>query len=248
LKLGVNSGTITTRGFILKSQQKKLYLYVLVNITINWEMTPIQIHLKLEGYKLPTGEIVESCLTAAIREARLMSGRNKSTGLPDPENKFGYLGHWSGAMCYITILDQIGKCYRPKTKKEIMGLQAIERTLSYFTSLTSDEIKAIYALRNAFFHDFSLYNRNSLDGKLQHTFTVDNHPTNKVVKLPLKTWDGQMCSRNSENNTYINLKTLGDLVEEIYQKLILLESNNELALELVGGETELTDRYTFIHK
>lgn len=209
-------------------------------------MTPIQIHLKLEGYKLPTGLIAESCLTAAIREARLMTGRNKSTGLPDPENKFGYLGHWSGAMCYITILDQIGKCYRPKTKQVAKG-SAIEKTLTYFTSLTGDEISAIYALRNAFFHDFSLYNYNSSNQKLQHYFTVDNHATNKVVKLPVKPWDGQMNTRTADNNTYINLKTLGDLVEVIYQKLILHESNNNLELELSGGETELTNRYTFYH-
>jgi len=215
----------------------------MANVT---EMTPIQIHLKLEGYKSESGLITESCLTAALRDARYITGRNKKTGLPDQNNTCGYLGNWSGAMCYITILDQIGKCYRPKSKpKETRGT-SIELTLKYFTSLSDDEISAVYALRNAFFHDFSLYNYNS-NPKLKHTFTVDNHLTNKVVKLPKIPWDGKMTSRTTENNTYINLKTLGDLVEEIYKSLLELESKKELILELPGGETELINRYTFSH-
>jgi len=210
------------------------------------KMTPIQIHLELKGYKTTTGQIIESCLTAAIREARHITGRNKSTGLPDPKNKCGYLGHWSGAMCYITILDQIGKCYRPKSKPKIAERNSIKRALLYFSSLSEDEISAIYALRNAFFHNFSLSNKNEKNPKLQHIFVVDSHPTNKIVKLPALPWDGN-STRTARNTTYINLKTLGDLVEEIYRNLISLEAKNELILELPGGKTELINRYTFTH-
>jgi hypothetical protein len=209
-------------------------------------MTPIQIHLTLQGHKTDKGTR-DSCLTAALREARHITGRNKSTGLPDPENKCGFLGHWAGAMVYLTILDQIGKCYRPKSKVKATKGSSIEKALFYFSSFNEDEISAIYALRNAFFHDFSLYNFRPDDMRLQHSFIVDNHPINKVVRLPAEKWDGKMETRSAKNATYINLKTLGDIVEEIYQKLILLESKNELALELPGGEVELVHRYTFKH-
>ncbi len=210
-------------------------------------MSPIQIHLKLEAFETAEGKKIDSCLTAAIREARQITGRNKTTGLPDAENEHSNLGRWSGAMCYMAILDQVGKCYRPTSILKISNGSPIEIALAYFSSLTDNEICAIYALRNAFFHDFSLYNRNSIYQRMQHTFTVENHPTNKVVKLPINSWDGLMSSRNANNNTCINLKTFGDLVEEIYQKLITLESRNELSLELTGGEDELINRYTFMY-
>jgi hypothetical protein len=198
-------------------------------------MTAIQIHLTLEGYKTSTGQTIESCLTKALREARHITGRNKSTGLPDPENTFGDLGNWSGAMCYMTILDQIGKCYRPKSKTKCTRGSPIVIALTYFSSLSSDEISAIYALRCAFFHDFSLYNKHD-NPKLQHTFAVENHPTNPVVILPKSNWDGKMSSRTSDNNTHVNLRKFGDLVEEIYENLISLETKTELILELPGGD------------
>ena len=210
-------------------------------------LTPIQIHLRLQGYQTPAGQILESCLTAALREARKICGRDLTTGLPDPTNTFGDLGSWSGAMCYLTILDQIGKCYRPSTAVAITNGPAINKSLSYFTTLTTAEIGAIYALRNAFFHDFGLYNRHATDQNLQRTFTVDNHPTNPIVRLPITPWDGLMASRNADNNTYVNLRALGDLVEDIYQKLLNHESTNNLALDLAGGTAELTDRYIFAH-
>lgn len=210
-------------------------------------MTAIQIHLFLEGYETSEGKRIDSCLSAAFHEARHITGRNKLTGALDPENQWGYLGSWSGAMCYMTILDQIGKCYRSISKPQITNCSPIEKALVYFSSLIDTEISAIYALRNAFFHDFSLYNRNNSNPNLQHTFTVDNHPTKPIVRLPKTNWDGQMSSRNPDNNTYVNLKTLGDLVENIYRDLVLLESRSELVLELDGGEEELLNRYTFTY-
>jgi hypothetical protein len=210
-------------------------------------MDIIQIHLRLESMKTPSGQIIESCLTAALREARNITGREISTGEPILSNQNRQLGSWAGAMCYLTILDQIGKCYRPNTKPFIRNCSAIIKALINFTSLLEAETNAIYALRNAFFHDFSLYNRNSVDPKMQHCFTVDNHPTNSVVVLPVNKWDGLMPSRNAENNTYINLKALGDLVESIYSDLLRLHSVGSLLLDLPGGESELLDRYTFVH-
>ena len=203
--------------------------------------------MNLQGYQQAPGQIIESCLTAALRDARKISGRNLTTGQPDTANQCGHLGSWSGAMCYLTILDQIGECYRPNAKAQIPNGFAIKKALKYFTTLSDPEIDAIYALRNAFFHDFSLYNRNAAHQSLQHTFTVDNHPTNNVVVLPATPWDGQMANRTAHNNTYINLKALGDLVEDIYKSLITLESSGTLTLDLPGGNSELLDRYTFIH-
>ncbi len=209
--------------------------------------TAIQLHLTLNETPIPAiGKKVKSCLTAALHDARYITGRNADTGLPDSTILHGYLGRWTGAMCYMTILDQIGGCYRPTDKTKISG-PAIIKSLKYFTNLNDDEINAVYALRNAFFHDFSLYNHNNKDAKLQQTFTVGNHPTEKVVKLPARPWDGKMESRADDNNTFINLKTLGDLVEDVYKKLLDLHSNDKLEIDLQGGPEELVNRYAMVY-
>jgi hypothetical protein len=211
------------------------------------DLSPIQIHLTLKDYATPSGRKLQSCLTAALNEARYLTQRDTSTGLPDPQNEHGFLGRWSGAMCYITILDQIGKCYRPKSKPKIENGSSIIKALTYFTTLTEDEINAIYALRNAFFHDFSLLNINKDKPKFQHVFSVEGHPTNSLITLPKVNWDGQIDTRTSDTATRINLKALGDLVEDVYKKLLVLEKDGELILDLPGGEHELVNRYTFGH-
>lgn len=206
----------------------------------------IQIHLSLKEHRTQNGLILDSCLTAALREARRITGRNEDTGSPDPSSKFGYLGHWLGAMGYLTILDQIGKCYRPKgTPKITSNMSPIKKSLRYFTHLSEGEIDALYALRNAFFHDFSLFNKDKT--RNLHHFLVDNHPRKPVVMLPKEKWDGNLQNQKAENTTYVNLKTLGDLVETIWQNLMRLQSNNELSIELKGGAEELLARYVIYH-
>jgi len=207
----------------------------------------IEIHLTLKDHATEDGKKIQSCLTAALNEARYITARDTSTGLPDETNKHGSLGRWAGAMCYITILDQIGSCYRPAAKAKIHNGSSIEKALHYFTNLHADEIVAIYALRNAFLHDFSLLNIYPKKLQLNHSFIVDNHPTNHVVFLPADQWDGQIMTRSLTNQTYVNLRGLGDLVEDVYKELLILHSKNELLIDLAGGENELINRYTYVH-
>ena len=210
------------------------------------DLTAIEIHLTLESHPTKTGKKIESCLTAAIKEARQISGRNIQTGAIDL-SKFPSSTQWTGAMCYLIILDQIGKCYRPKAKSKRTDLSPIERALNYFTTLSEDEIAAIYSLRNAFFHDFSLFNSNSSKPKYQRTFSVLNSLTEKVVTLPKNQWDGDFINHKAGTTTYINLKALADIVEDIYKFLFILNADKQLILDLAGGENELLNRYTFSH-
>ena len=218
----------------------------------------IKIHLTLKDYVTPDGRKIQSCLTAGLNEARYLTARDTNTGKDDPQNKHGHRNRWTGAMCYMTVLDQIGSCYRPKNKTAItdscclskkankkLRASAIEKALRYFTDLGEREICALYALRNAFFHDFALVNNNNDRPCLQHVFLVDAHETNPIVILPENNWDGKMSSRNSKNATYVNLQAVGDLVEKIYQNLLELHDKKQLAVELEGGEDELINRYSF---
>jgi hypothetical protein len=207
--------------------------------------TAINTHLKLNYQKANDGLIYFSTLCGAIKDSRKMTGRNIDTGAKDGSNKFGHLGSWLGTMGYITILDQIGKCYRPKSKVQLeKSKSAIIKALSYYTSLNDLEINALYALRNAFFHDFSIYNKDN--PKYLHQFIVYNHPTNPVVVLPKSNWDGKFKNISNDNATYVNLQALGDLVENIYKKLIELSDLDDLEIELEGKEFELVSRYSVV--
>lgn len=200
------------------------------------------IHLTLNYVESNDGFVYFSTLCGALKDARNMTGRNIETGVKDNSNKFGYLGSWLGAMGYITILDQIGKCYRPSTTSPIEKTKSpIIRALKYFTKLSDDQIDALYSLRNAFFHDYSLINKDN--PKRMHQFIVDNHPTNPVVVLPKISWDGELNNRNDKNATYVNLQALGDLVESLYNNLLTMAKENNLEIQLDGKEDELVSRY-----
>ena len=218
----------------------------------------ITIHLTLKNKKTADGRTIQSCLTAGLNEARYITARHTDTGIPDPSNQHGHPNRWTGAMCYMTILDQIGSCYRPKQTPVITDsccpnqngrfkASAIEKALRYFSNLSDGHICALYALRNSFVHDFALMNKNSNRPTLQHHFLVDASATEPLVKLPQNIWDGNIQNLNMANATYVNLQALGDLVEEIYKILTDLHSKKELVLVLDGGEAELLRRYSFIY-
>src|SRR5688572_9476979 len=93
---------------------------------------------------------------AGLRDARTITRRNAQTGEKLSAEHFGNPGSWLGAIGYMTILDQIGDCFKPSDKATIDERNTIKKALMYFTELNSLEIDAIYALRNAFSHDYSL--------------------------------------------------------------------------------------------
>ena len=180
-----------------------------------------------------------SCFVAAIRDAREFTGRVPDTGAKLPG---GNHGCWLGALGYMALLDQVGSCLKPKGKS-VPG-NAISKVLSYFSTLGQPEIDAIYALRCAFAHDYSLANVNS-GQSLQHVFAVcvgDNIP---LVQFPKISWSGVYSAVSGDNLTTINLEALGDLVELVCQNILALAESNNLEIALAGGIDELLGRYFF---
>lgn len=201
-------------------------------------------HLSLVN-QIDDNTIVFSSLIAVLRDSREVTGRNLETGekIISPVN--GRLDSWLGALGYLTVLDQIGKCYRPKSKSRISKGNSIIKALSYFTLLSNKEINAIYALRCAFSHDYSLFNigpKGENDSLTQH-FTVTGLGYNTLICLPTQQWNGKHEDKSFENRTVINLIKLGDLIEAIYSALVEFFNANGLIIELKGGHTELKDRY-----
>jgi hypothetical protein len=182
----------------------------------------------------------------ALKDARKMTGRNIETGAKDLTNTFGHLGSWLGTIGYLSLLDQIGGCFKRKDGPVIEANKScIIKALKNFSSLNDDQIDAIYALRNSLAHDFSLQNVGHRQG-LKHHFDLDNSPTNPLIVLPSTPWDGRMETKTLQNLTKINLQALGDTVELLVKNIISLNNSDELEIILVGGRQELIDRYSFV--
>lgn len=191
---------------------------------------------------------VFSSLTAALRDARLNTGRDLETGETKRSEDESKMGNWSGAICYLIILDQLGKCYKPKGDPAYSNLNSVQRCLKYYTKFTDNEIDAVYALRNAFAHDYSISNVNASKPSLQHHFTLLGFRMPDVLKLPKTNWDGSPTGKTNSNMTYISLPSLGDVVEAIWKLVLEFHNDNNLEVILSGGTTEIRTRYLqFIH-
>ena len=175
---------------------------------------------------------------AGLRDARRVTGRDESTGAAANTN---LRGSWLGAVGYMSMLDQIGKCFRPKGKTSGNTNRAICEALKAFTALQDDAILALYALRCSFTHDFCLFNWNANDARLQHHFLVTSGG-NQLVTLPVSPWDGNYPA-NGTSITIIDLGLLGDLVETIYKDICAHVQAGTLDIILPDGSDELLNRY-----
>jgi len=187
-----------------------------------------------------------SGFVAALRDARKFTKRNQDNGQKLTDDSCGDHGSWLGAIGYLSLLDQIGKCFKPRAASTINNENSISKALKYFaTHIPDAEVDAIYALRNAFAHDYSLYNINANRPSYTHHFTVIQSPVHPLVRLPQIQWDGNIANRTQNNLTVINLEALGDTVEQICLSLLQLANNNDLEVTLAGGSDELIQRYSF---
>jgi hypothetical protein len=205
----------------------------------------IKFHLT-NSYIESVGVTHFSGFCGALKDARKMTGRNIETGEKDNSNSFGHLGSWLGTIGYLSLLDQIGGCFKRVNGPIIQANKSgIIKALKNFSSLSDDEIDAIFALRNSFAHDYSLQNIGSRPGLIHH-FLVDNSSSNPAIILPRQNWDGLIANKTSQNTTYINLQALGDLVEGLIMNLNQLVDNSEVEIILAGGKDELIARYSFV--
>jgi hypothetical protein len=187
-----------------------------------------------------------SGFVAALRDARKFTKRNQDNGQKLTDDSCGDHGSWLGAIGYLSLLDQIGKCFKPRTGATINNENSISKALKYFAShLLDAEVDAIYALRNAFAHDYSLYNINNKRTSYTHHFTVIQSPVHPLVRLPQTQWNGNIANRTQNNMTVINLEALGDLAEQVRLRLLQLANNNDLEVTLADGSDELIQRYSF---
>ena len=197
-------------------------------------------------YNTSLGFTYFSGFCGALKDARKMTGRNIELGVKDNSNNFGHLGSWLGTLGYLSLLDQIGNCFKLKNGPTLEeNKSGIIKSLTNFSNLSENEIDVIYALRNSFAHDFSLLNNGRRAG-LKHHFSVDNSAYNPMIILPSNPWDGDIENMDDRNETYVNLQALGDFVEKLVKDLIQYNENDRLEIVLPGGSNELKKRYSFV--
>ncbi len=193
------------------------------------------------------GRVRASAYRRALRDARIATGRNPADG--EKTNEFLH-GNWLGALGYLSLLDQIGTCFKPINMVKSEGRNSIIKALNCFSDLDKQESFALFALRCSFAHDFSLFNIPSEKDRdkelLTHHFTVGIGNEFPLVYLPFRLWSGKHEDRNKYNKTFVNLEKLGDLVEEICGKIQALADSGQLGFVLKGESDELIYRYNAI--
>jgi hypothetical protein len=202
-----------------------------------FERYAIMTHL---SYKPPAdGVHLLSSFAAALRDARMVTGRDVSTGEVGDPNR---CGSWLGALGYMVLLDQIGKSFKPVGVPVSKERQAFIRALHYFSRIEDAlEVDALYALRCAFAHDFSL--SNAAKPRFTHHFLVGANHYDPLVVLPKQRWDGNRTTKRADTRTYVNLWALGNEVEASCKRLFDLANTDQLEIMLPGGATELVERY-----
>jgi hypothetical protein len=198
-------------------------------------------HLTL--FKEGDSQIEVSSLVAALRDARYATGRDINTGEDIDKGKNQQKSSWLGTLCYLIILDQLGKCYKAKSDPVLTDLNPIQRCLKLNTQLSDDEINVVYALRNALVHDYSLSNINKGNPSLTHHFTLVGFYSKPFIKMPLKKWDGRPSTKTHETVTLIGLPWIGKFVERIYLTHLDLHKKGDLQIILKGGALEIKKRY-----
>jgi hypothetical protein len=203
----------------------------------------------LDGFvtvRPPAGWV--SYFSAVVRDARQATGRDLHTGeIAEPEKT----GNWLGAMAYLTMLDQVGECFRPRPlPRPTPHNSTIAKALAYFQPALQDEdILAIYALRCAFSHDYGLVNvgksKNAeMAKRLHHHFLLLSNDNTPLVEVPENRWNGDLdAPLRFGEHTRINLRRLGNMAEDIVGTVKRASEDRRLDIALRGDIDELFFRF-----
>lgn len=186
------------------------------------------------GYRYISGFL------ACLGDARSVSGRDANSGEVLDERR---TGSWLGAVGYLILLDQLGKCFRPAGRGGTTESNAIELALlNWATEVDEADRRVIYALRNALAHDYSLFNRRESSSPYDFFFTLNRDPENLVVRAE-RPWNRDYMNHDLRATTVVSLRALGDLVELIVSRIRDAALENRIEIALPGGPDELTNRY-----
>lgn len=144
------------------------------------------------------------------------------------------------------VIEQLGFAYKRNDKAEYSNQNAssINKALYYFAGYEegSEDVKALYALRNSFLHNASLMAKALHSNKPSYYFQFDRE-INVLVQYPDNSWDGDISTFKPEYTTLINPEKVIDLAGNIVDSARNCLESNVLEVDLEHGEKELFYRF-----
>jgi hypothetical protein len=182
-----------------------------------------------------------STFRALLRDARMLAGRNLDTGDPESEP----IADWPAALLYLILLDQIGRVIRPADATPTSVTTMTETLKRFAPSLTERDHGMLYALRNAFAHEYALTNQHSTDARKQHRFQLTLASDPLLADYRGGPWNGKFGDESEGGPTEVNLTYLGTVVEGVVSEIE--KRCDDGALRLVDGVTPamVYQRYGF---
>jgi hypothetical protein len=178
----------------------------------------------------------QSSLIAILGDARGAADRDEE-GRVKPNRRSQ---SWLGATAYLILLDQVGKTFRVNGTSDTFG-HPIGLAISHFTPIQDEVIiEALYALRCALAHDYSLFNRDKhgTQPMRDHAFNFTADTVSPLVELPSSKWNRIYTNPPAEQTTVINLRKVGDLGEAVVRSLRRHHREETLGLRLPLDEFE----------
>lgn len=193
------------------------------------------------------GYVMESSLSAALRDCRNAQGRDGVGRLPQGAEA----ASWLGAVGYLCVLDQLDSAIQPKAKPSPTGNFGVLNQFLDGSAPTEPEVEALYGLRCALAHDYSLLNegRGRKAELRRHIFQLSGGP-DQLLKLPRSDhrWDGVYGDDSARHDpTVVSLPAVGDLVEKLVASVRAAHVRGEVEIACPGGAVEMSERYFFRH-
>lgn len=122
---------------------------------------------------------------------------------------------WIGAVAYLSLLDQIGTALTLKGQPKQEDGESIRLCLRDFAPIVADKDKdAIYALRCALVHDYSLFNVNQKKRDMNFHFGFVADAASPLIAHAAAQWSGEFRTSDwRSTQTTVNLRALGELAE-----------------------------------
>lgn len=178
---------------------------------------------------------------ALFKDTRKFTNRDVNTGKVLSEDS-ALVGSRLGNIGYLILLDQLGSAIALKGKRDLSNKPDILKCLTIFSELSEQERNAIYALRNSFVHNYSLLNIGTKP-HYNFRFRLTANEIDPVVTISETMWDGNIHSGEKNTVTSINLWELGNLVEEIIEKIRSEYLNDNIEINSKNGIPELMAKF-----
>ena len=165
-------------------------------------------------------------IAAALREARLLVGRDPDTGLEPPGNQ--HRGTWSGALIHLVFLEQIGSCFSP-IGAQLPKEPGIAEAARWFGGCAGESPRILEKLRHRFAHDFTLERAE----RGQPRFVLDDEP-------------GAPLFKKTRGRPWVGLVALADLATTVAVAVGESARRGDLAVHHTGGLNRVEERFRMI--